>query len=163
MGYLQRGQCSPCPPKCWSSGSMHRPHRTTPKIQTSTPQPKRIWPYLSKSSFRIWSHKWNTLRAGSQGPAVYGGQAPHRRGNPTTDRFFSGTSAGRWTRYTLRICRFWGQAPDWIGTLDSQTLERIIADYIIENETDEDRKTRKQEQTRRAIKKAHMRSMEKNG
>lgn len=58
-------------------------------------------------------------------------------------KFFLYSRAGHLDRLALRLCRFWGQAPGWFTNLDRQTQTDLIADYILEHESQKDRDERK--------------------
>jgi len=56
----------------------------------------------------------------------------------------------------LRISRHWAQPPDWFDSLDAQTQTDLIADYILDNESQKDKDARKKQynvQQARRIKK----------
>ena len=58
-------------------------------------------------------------------------------------KFFLYSKAGHLDRLALRLCRFWGQSPGWFRNLPPQTQTDLIADYILEHESQKDRDERK--------------------
>ena len=58
-------------------------------------------------------------------------------------KFFLFSRAGHLDRLALRLCRFWSQPPGWFRNLPPQTQTDLIADYILEHESQKDRDERK--------------------
>lgn len=76
-------------------------------------------------------------------PLVYVAAYPDRDRGRRKSKFFLYSKAGHLDRLALRLCRFWGQTPGWFRNLPAQTQTDLIADYILEHESQKDRDERK--------------------
>jgi len=74
---------------------------------------------------------------------LYVSKDPDRGRGRRKSKFFLYSRAGHLDRLALRLCRFWGQPPGWFASLDPQTQTDLIADYILEHESQKDRDERK--------------------
>lgn len=54
----------------------------------------------------------------------------------------------------MRVSRYWGRDPNWYDTLDADTKRLVLADYMLETETEEQRKERQARQQRRILNRA---------
>ena len=75
---------------------------------------------------------------------LYVSKDPDRGRGRRKSKFFLFSRAGHLDRLALRLCRFWGQPPGWFRNLPAQTQTDLIADYILEHESQKDRDERKE-------------------
>lgn len=54
----------------------------------------------------------------------------------------------------MRVSRHWNQEPGWYDTLDADNKRLVLADYLLDQENEEQRKERQARQQRRIINRA---------
>ena len=74
---------------------------------------------------------------------VHVAEDPNRRGGQRKSKFYLFSRAGHLDRLALRLCRFWKQPPGWFSNLPPQIQTDLIADYILEHESQKERDERK--------------------
>jgi len=74
---------------------------------------------------------------------IYVSEDPNRERGRRKSKFFLYSKSGHLDRIALRISRFWHQDPRWFLTLPPETQTDLIADYILEHESQKERDERK--------------------